>query len=169
MAVLTPTYAAWATITCGLAATPLASSATFVLGRESTEVDNSSNKFIDARIAGKVTVGTTPTANTQILIYGLTRLDNIPTYPDVFDGTDSDETLTSAGVGTGLLMGPFVINVDAATSNVGYPFDFLWSDWFSKTLPEFWSLFVTHNTVAALNSTAGNHVFKYQGIKFDIS
>jgi hypothetical protein len=34
-------------------------------------------------------------------------------------------------------------------------------------MPRFWGLFISHNTGAALNSTAGNHVLQYVGIKFD--
>lgn len=167
MATLTTNFGSFVAITFGIEALP--TSATFVAGRESGEVDNSSNKFVDALIAGKVTVGTTPTINTQILIYGLSRLDNTPTYPDVMDGTDSAETLTSLGVGQGFLKGPYIITVDATTSNREYPFKFLASQLFGKVLPDFWSLFVAHNTGVNLNSTAGNHVFKYQGIKYDMT
>src|SRR4249920_2205431 len=128
MGLVTSVYGSWTTITCSPAS--LASSATFIAGRQSTEVDNSTNKYIDARIAGKITVGTTPTTATLIRIYGVTRLDNTPTYPDAFGATDVARNILSVGVGVGYLMGPFSLSVDSTTSDRPYPFDFLWSDWF---------------------------------------
>lgn len=166
MATITTNYATWATITASLAS--LASSSTFIAGVESTVIDNSSNKYVDAMVAGYITTGTTPTVG-QIRIYGLSRLDNTPTYPDVFDGTDSAETLTSAGLGVAFLSGPKIIVMDSTTSNIDYPFIFPASALFGPVLPEFWSLFIAHNTVAALNSTGGNHVIKYQGITYTVA
>src|SRR5262245_54425580 len=85
--------------------TSLATSSTLVAGRESTEVDNSSNKYLDAGISGRVTVGTTPTAATRIEIWIFPKMSD-SAYPDVFDGTDSAETLTSraAAVAAGRLL-----------------------------------------------------------------
>jgi hypothetical protein len=36
-------------------------------------------------------------------------------------------------------------------------------------MPSRWALFVTHNTGVNLNSTAGNHFFKFIGVKFDVA
>jgi hypothetical protein len=171
MATVTPSYAAEATLTIGLATTPLASSSTFVGGRESTEVDNSANKYDDALLSGQITVGTTPTINTQILVYAFSRAStDTPTYPDVMDGTDSDETLTSFGVGQGFLKLLAVLNVDSTTSNRAYAFGPVSvAQAFGGVLPKFWSVFVAHNTGVALNSTAGNHFLKYVGVKYDVA
>ena len=46
-----------------------ATSSTFIAGRESSEVDNSSALNVDVLVQGKIRVGTTPTANTQIRVY----------------------------------------------------------------------------------------------------
>lgn len=171
MATVTPSYSAEATITCGVATTPLASSSTFVGGRESTEIDNSTNKYDDVFLSGQVTVGTTPTTNTQIIVYVFSRTSqDTPTYPDVMDGTDSDETLTSAGVGQGFLKQAAVMNVDSTTSNRAYAFGPVsLAPLFGGNMPKFWSIFVSHNTGVALNSTAGNHFFKYVGVKYDVA
>lgn len=168
MADVTTTYAASATITCGVAS--LASSSTFVAGRESSVVDNTTNKYVDALLSGKVRVGTSPTANTQILVYVFAPINDTPTYPDVMDGTDSDETLTAVGVGQGFLKLAAVINVDATTSDRDYAFGPVSvAQLFGGVMPPKWSLFVTHNTGAALNATAGNHTFSYQGVKFSVA
>lgn len=172
MATITPSYASKATITCGVHSTPLASSATFVIGRESTEIDNSTNKYDDALVEGKVTVGTTPTANTeiQIWVYASFHTAMATNLVDVLDGVDSDETITSAGVrGSAMQLGSR-LDVDTATSNRTYwiaPFSV--AELFGGVMPKFWGLFVTHNTGVALHSTAGNHEFSFTGIKYDIA
>ncbi len=167
MATATMNYAASATITITLAS--LATSATFVAGRESTVIDNTSNKYLDARVGGVITVGTTPTINTQILVYVFAPISSTPTYPDVMDGTDSDETLTSVGVGRGFLRLAAILDVDATTSDRAYAFTFSVAQLFGGVMPSRWSVFVTHNTGVNLNSTGGNHVLSYEGVKIDIA
>jgi len=168
MATTTINYSSATTITIGLHSTPLASSSTWVLGRESNEIDNTTNKYDDALVQGKTTVGTSPTASTLILVYVWgSDTSAATTNIDVIDGVDSDETITSVGVRDGFMRLGAAINVDATTSNRTYyvgPFSV--ADLFGQ-MPKYWGLFVTHNTVAALNSTAGNHAFTYTGIKFD--
>lgn len=168
MAVLTTTYSSNTTITLDLGATPLASSATFISGRESTEIDNTSNQYLDAIVQGFVTVGTTPTVGSvNIYVWGAdTSLGT--TAIDVLDGTDSDETLTNTGVLNSALRFARGIAVLEATSDVTYnvaPFSVARVLDLS-TLPKFWGLFVAHDTVAALNTTSSNHVFSYNGIKY---
>lgn len=169
MATVTVNYSSNTTITCSVAS--LASSSTFVAGRESTQIDNTTNKYVDALVSGKVAVGTTPTANTQICVYVWGAETSLATTAiDVLDGTDSDETLTNTGVRDSALRLGAVITVPAATSNVGYDFaPFSVAALFGGHMPKFWGLFVAHNTVAALNSTAGNHVFEFVGVKYDVA
>lgn len=170
MAEVKAKYAASATITCGVHSTPLASSSTFVAGRESTVIDNTTNLYDDALLSGQVTVGTTPTANTLILVYVFAILDDTPTYPDVMDGTDSDETLTSVGVGQGFLKLAAAMNCDSTTSNRAYAFGPVSvASLFGGIMPNKWSIFVTHNTGVALNSTSGNHFFKYTGVTYTVA
>lgn len=166
MATTTISYSSATTITFGVAST--ATSSTWVAGRESNEVDNTTNKYDDALVQGKVTVGTTPTANTLILLYVWgSDTSAATTAIDVIDGVDSTETLTSAGVRDGFLRLAASINVDATTSDRAYfigPFSV--ADLFGQ-MPKYWGLFLTHNTGVNLNATAGNHAFTYTGIKFD--
>lgn len=155
MADIKPAYAASSNLTITLAS--LATSSTFLAGQESTAVNNTSNLYRDYRLSGKVTVGTTPTINTEIRIYVVGIMDD-STWPDVFDGTDSAETITSAGVGSGFLKLAAVCQVDATTSNRTYFFDAgSVAQLFNYTLPKQFVVFVAHNTGVNLNSTAGNH------------
>jgi hypothetical protein len=144
----------------------LATSSTWVAGRESTAVDNTTNKYLDYELSGKITVGTSPTANTEIRIYVYSEIDETPTYPDVFDGTDSDETVTgsSQGLRDGMLQLAKTILVDSTTSDRTYPFGKISiASLFGGVVPDHFGVFVTHNTGVNLNSTGGNHFIKVKG------
>jgi hypothetical protein len=169
MATTTINYSSNTTITISPAST--ASSGTFVAGRESNEIDNTTNKYVDALVQGKVTVGTTPTANTTIAIYVWGADTSLATTPiDVLDGTDSAETLTNTGVLNSALRLGATITVLATTSDVGYNFaPFSVASRFGGVMPKYWGLFLTHNTGVNLNSTSGNHVFSFNGIKYDVA
>lgn len=148
-------YGTTANLTITLAS--LATSSTWLAGREATLVDNTSDLYLDFHLAGKVTVGTTPTSGTEIRVYVVSLMDD-STWPDVFDGTDSAETVTSAGVGSGFLKLAAVMLVDATTSDRAYYFDAgSVRGLFNGVLPKKWTVFVAHNTGVNLNATGGNH------------
>lgn len=138
----------------------LATSSTWLAGYEWFIIDNGTQKALDYLVQGNVMVGTTPTASTQIRIYVIGSFDG-STWPDVFDGTPSAETITSSGVGSGFLILGSVMNVDANTSNLAYPFKFSLASLFGGTVPKKTAIFVTHNTGVNLNSTAGNQTYIY--------
>jgi hypothetical protein len=169
MATQTISYSGNNTITISLAS--IATSATLVAGAESSEIDNSTNKYVDALVSGVIRVGTTPTANTNILVYVWASDISLGTTPiDVLDGTDSVETLTSAGVRNGALALAAVLDVDSNTSNRDYWVrSFSVAQLFGGIMPKFWGLFVTHNTGVNLNATGGQHIFHYIGIKYDVA
>lgn len=164
-------YAASATITCSLAS--LASSTSFVAGQESGVIDNTANLYDDVLLSGKIKVGGSAnniSANTNILVFVFAILDDAPTYPDVMDGTDSAETLTSVGVGAGFLKLACAIMVDTTTSDRDYPFGPVSvAQLFGGIMPPKWGVFVTHNTGQALNATGGNHFLKYTGITYTVA
>lgn len=168
MATVNIAYAASATIT--VAPENVASSSTFVAGVESAVIDNTSNKYVDALLAGTWTCGTTPTVNTNVLIYVGAIRDDAPFYGDVFDGTSSAETITSVGVGLGFLKQAGQLVVDATTSNRAYDFGPVSvASLFGGIMPNKWFLFITHNTGVNSNSTSGNHVWKYTGITYTVA
>lgn len=161
-------YDASSALTISLAS--LATSATWVAGRESTLISNTTNLYLDYLLAGQITVGTTPTSATQIRIYTVASLDDTPTWPDVFDGTDSTETITSIGVRDGFAKIASVINVDSTTSNRSYYFGPISvATLYGGSLPKNWTIFVTHNTGVNLNATAGNHVISITPVYATIS
>ena len=167
MATTTVNYAANATITIDLA--NLGSSATFVAGRESTQIDNTTNKYIDALVSGKISVGTSPTANTTIAVYVWGADTSLATTAiDVLDGTDSAETLTNTGILNALKLGA-AISVPATTSDVQYEvLPFSVASLFGGVMPKFWGLYVAHNTGVNLRNTAVNtNSLEFVGIKYD--
>jgi hypothetical protein len=142
----------------------LATSSTFLGGYESDVVDNTTNKYLDYSLEGKITVGTTPTINTEVRIYVVASFDGT-TWPDVFDGTTSAETVTSAGVRDGFAKLAISLNVDATTSDRPYPFSIgSVASLFGGVCPAKFVLFTTHNTGVNLNSTGGNHTCNYRGV-----
>lgn len=148
-------YAASSAVTISPAS--LASSSTFLAGVESDAIDNSSNLYLDYLLAGKITVGTSPAASTEIRVYVVAMQDD-STWPDVFDGTSSAETVTSAGVGAGFLKLAAIMPVDATTSDRAYYFGPVSvASLFGGVCPRKFVVFVTQNTGANLNATGGNH------------
>lgn len=169
MATSTVNYSANTSITMDLA--NLGSSSTFVAGRESNQIDNTTNKYMDAVVSGFASVGTTPTANTTIAVYVWGADTSLATTPiDVLDGTDSAETLTNVGILGALRLGR-TISVPAATSDVQYPvLPFSVAALFGGVMPKFWGLYVAHNTGVNLRNTSVNtNSFEFVGITYDIA
>lgn len=163
---LKPTYVASAAYTCTLAS--LATSATWVAGRETTAVSNisagNSGIMLGMLIAGVITVGTTPTTNTTIEVWAYGSYNDTPSYPDAITGTDGARTLNSVGIKQSGLRLIAAIAVDSNTSNRPYPFGPISSEaiW-GALLPRQHGLWITHNTGVNLNATGGNHVLSYTG------
>jgi hypothetical protein len=148
-------YAASAAYTITL--TGLASDTTLLAGRESTALSNTANLYLDELVAGLITTGTTPTTARQIEVSAVGALNDTPLYPDVFDGTDSAETIASAGIKNAICV--VVANIATiATSDLAYPFMPVGlRQLFGDGLPPAHVIFVTHSTAVNLNATAANH------------
>lgn len=154
-------------ITIALAS--LASSSSLLAGREGTAVVNTTNLDLDHLIGGFITVGTVPTVNTRIEVWvaaPITIASGTPTWPDVLDGTDSAETITSDGVKFGSLLLLASLTVDSTTSDRAYPMaPTSVAERFGGWLPPAYTVFVTHNTGVNLHATAGNHLLHYHRIQ----
>lgn len=153
-------YGSKTTITAALAS--LASDTSLLAGIESSVIDNTTDGFVDILISGKIKTGTSPTASKQIEVYAI-GWDGAG-WPDVFDGTTSAETITSSDIKNAICRLVAILSTNN-TSDRDYPFTgrSLRSA-FGEALPSKVVLFVTHNTGAALNSTAGNHELSYVGV-----
>jgi hypothetical protein len=160
-------YPATSSVALTLGLGSLASDTNLLAGRESTAVDNTTNVDLDHLVSGTIMTGTSPTVSTTIEVWAYASYktaSGTPTYPDVLDGTDSAETITSANVKYSMLRLVAAITVDATTSRAYYFAPVSIAQLFGA-MPKFWGIFVTHNTAVALHATAGNHVIEYERIQ----
>lgn len=161
MADLKLSYPAASDLTITLAS--LASDTNLLTGRESATIDNSTNLYLDILISGKVTAGTSPTAARSIEVWAVGSWDGT-NWPDVFDGTESAETITSADIKASVTR-YLAAMATANTSDRTYHFGPVsLASAFGGTLPPKVVLFITHSTGVALNSTAGNHQIRLQPV-----
>lgn len=166
MATVTTNYAAAASLT--LTVTSLADGGY----RESTAVDNSTNKYVDALVGGKIQIGA-PSADGTIAIYAYGSYDGTE-YTAGVTGTDGTITWGTTG-STGLdgylnlpLLG--VVSVDATDDND----DCRWGPFsvaqaFGGVLPTKWGVIVKNSTGASLHATGTNNECQFMGIKFDVA
>ncbi len=130
-------------------------------GRESTVIDNSSNKFLDALVAGRIkTINSGSIASPScVFIWVYATADGGTTYTDT--ATGSDAAMTANSPNQLRLLG--VINCAAInTTYKGGP----WSvaACFGGRLPEKWGIFVQNDSGTSLSATEGDHDFWYQGV-----
>lgn len=172
MATTTVNYSSNTVITMDLANLATSSPAnSFITGRESTEVNNTSTKYMDCTVSGVVSVGTTPTANTVIAIYVYGADTSLATTAlNDLTGSDGTASLTNTGILNALRLGATVA-VPATTSDVQYivlPFSV--ASLFGGVMPKYWGLYVAHNTGQNLRNNAVNtNSFDFVGIKYDVA
>ena len=145
-------------ITCTLAS--LASSAS--AGRESTGVDNRTNKYLDALVRVSIKTqnsGTISTTDPWVYVFAYGTTDDGTTYPDNVTGTDAAITLNT------ISQLPIIGAIHVAAINTTYhggP----WSvaSAFGGVLPAFWGIVVKNSCGTALSATEGDHIKQYQGV-----
>jgi hypothetical protein len=145
-------YAASSNLTVSSGLESLATSSSHITGWESAEIDNSTNKYLDYLVSAKFTVGAA-TAGT-IRMHIVPKLDD-STWPGGFDGTGSAETTPlddENGTAAGAMVAK-VIGVDATSGQVYYAAPFSVAALFGGICPEKFTIFITHNTVAAFASS----------------
>lgn len=167
MAVSTITYSADTAITFDISS--LATSSTFVAGRESTQVDNTTNKYIDALVTCDGITGhasTAPTVGQSVRLYLWGSDVSLATTPiDTLDGTDSAETLGHVAVLDSLkpVAAPAVTVATAALVYYIQPFSV--AQFFGGVMPKFWGLYLAHNHTGAL-AAAQSGIWSYSGITY---
>jgi len=153
-------YVASGSLTITLAS--LATSSTLVAGAESDAIDNSTNKYLDYLISGKITTGTSPAAG-RIEVWIVAELEDA-SWPDVFDGTGSAETWTTADIKAAGGQLAATIITDTTSNQTYYVGKFSVAALFGGSCPRKFVVFVTQNTTVNLHATAGNHALYSQGI-----
>ena len=167
MTVLTQTYSSNTAITFDLSS--LGTSSTFVAGRESTEIDNTSTNYVDCIVNVDGITGhasTAPTVGQYIGLWVWGADTSLATTPiDVLDGTDSAETLGHVSVLNSLRFAA-APSVTVATAALKYwimPFSV--AALFGGIMPKFWGLYVAHNHTGALG-TSNSGLFSFNGITY---
>ena len=151
-------YAAAATVT--LTSSGLASTAGLLAGRQSDAVDNSSNKYIDALVGGKLVTTATTTTNTQIQIWAFASYDGT-TFSASAGTTDANFT---PDAGAKNLMRLLTIIPNITTTAVTYAWGpFSVAQAFGGVLPIKWGIYIVQNTGTAL--AAGGEL-KYTGVNY---
>jgi hypothetical protein len=170
MATATVSYSSNTAITFDVSS--LGTSSTFVAGRESSEIDNTTNKYMDAVVTCDGITGHASTAPTVGQYIGLwvwgadTSLGT--TAIDVLDGTDSAETLGHVSVLNSLRFaaGPAVTVATAGLKYYIMPFSV--ASLFGGVMPKFWGLYLAHNHTGALAASQSG-IWSYIGIKYDVA
>lgn len=168
MPILTQTSSANTAITLDLS--NLATSTTFLGGRESTQIDNSTTNYVDCIVSVLGIVGHATTAPVvgqaiNIYVWGSDRSIAV-TAIDALDGLDSAETLTHAGVLNSLRLATNPLTVTVATAALThYTSPFGIAQLFGGVMPKFWGLYVSHSHAGALGA-ANSGKFSFAGITY---
>lgn len=134
----------------------LSSDTSLLAGRQSAEVSNTTNLYLDYLLAGKITTGTSPGTAKQIEVW-VVALAEDSTYPDGFSTADASRTPTSRDILAAYGRCVAVMQTDT-TSNRTYWFGPVSvANAFGGAMPKKFVVFVVQNTTVALNSTSGNH------------
>lgn len=159
------TYASQADEATLTALNSLASSSTWLAGWEGTAFDNTSTKYDDVRVTAQITAGTTLTAG-ELRLYLVGPLDD-DSWPDVFDGTASAETVTVAAIRDHICkLGAMCATT--ATNSVVYYLDCpSAAAVFGGNLPKKFVVFITHSMVGAL-AASGNQL-TYVGSYYNVA
>ena len=137
----------------------LASSAT--AGRESTVVDNTTNKFIDALVYVQCKLQTgTPANDKAIYVYAYGSEDGT-NYTD--NATGSDAALTQRVPTNLILIGRIECPDSGALTYKGV---FSVAQAFGGFLPRKWGVVVRNYTGVTLSATGGDHAVTYTGIYY---
>lgn len=135
----------------------LAASSTHVAGWESGAIDNSTNLYLDYIINATITVESAGLAVGEIRMYLVAELDD-STWPDVFDGTESTETITDTEIRDAICRLAASTATDTTASRV-YPLMCpSVASVFGGTVPRKFVIFITQSTTTTLE-TSGQAVF----------
>lgn len=148
----------------------LPSSQTWVAGWESNELDNTTNLYNDYLISGLVK---TAAANNQagtVQVYIIAKIADA-TWPGVFDGTESTETISLAEQRNAVcrLAASFAVTNAASTEYAFGPFSV--AALFGGVCPAKFVVFITGNatTTTTAQFAADTNIVTYKGIYYNVA
>lgn len=134
----------------------LPTSSTWVAGWESGAIDNTSNLYLDYRVTAKITVAAASLSAGEIRLYLVGMLDD-STWPDVFDGTESTETVTDTEMRDAICRLGAQTETDTTNSDVYYLDCPSVAAVFNGNMPAKFVIFLTHSTGQNL-AASGNQI-----------
>ena len=164
--ILTTTYSSNTAITFDISS--LGTSATFVAGRESTEIDNATtNKYIDCLVNVDGITGHASTAPVVGQYIGLWvwGSDTSTDAPDTLVGADAARTLGHVSVLNSLKFAGAAYVTVATAALVYYIQPFSVAALFGGIMPKFWGLYLAHNHAGSL-AAAQTALFSFNGITY---
>lgn len=141
----------------------LASSATWLAGWESGAIDNSSNLYIDYIINAKIQVESAGLSAGEIRMYLVAEMDD-STWPDVFDGTESTETVTDTEQRDSICRLAAVSLTDTGASEFYYLMCPSVAAVFNGTVPRKFVVFITQSTGTTLENTGSPNLVFVKGV-----
>lgn len=134
----------------------LAASSTHVAGWESPTIDNSTNLYLDYSIDAKITVESASVTAGEIRLHLIRMLDD-STWPDVFDGTQSAETVTDTEIRDAICLLAAATANDTTASRAYYLTVPSAAAIFGGNIPHKFAVFITQSTGTTLE-TSGNQI-----------
>jgi hypothetical protein len=135
----------------------IASSATWVAGWESGAIDNSSNLYLDYIINAAIVAASSGLTAGEIRMYLVAELDD-SSWPDVFDGTESTETISDTQTRDAICRLAAMTVTDTTNSQTWYLMCPSVAQVFGGTVPRKFVVFITQSTGQNL-AAAGNAVY----------
>jgi hypothetical protein len=141
----------------------LGTDVTHLSGWESGAIDNSSTLYLDYIVNAKIQVAASGLSAGEIRLYLVAELEDA-TWPDVFDGTQSAETVTSLEIRDAVCR----IGAVTATTTTASRVYFLQcpsvANLFGGTVPRKFVVFITQATGAVLETTGDPNQVYVKGV-----
>ena len=145
----------------------IATSATWVAGWESGAIDNTTDLYADYLVTAKIALGNAATAG-EIRVY-IVGMNDDAEWPDVFDGTESVETITTTTIRDGICkLGAAVpTRADPGTDDVYWLGPFSVASLFGGVCPHKFVVFITHST--GVNLAASGNEVNIKGVYYTVA
>ena len=141
----------------------LASSSTHLGGWESAAIDNSTNLYLDYLISGTIVVESAGLSAGQIRVHIVGEKEDA-SWPDVFDGTESAETVTDTEIRDAICRLGALLETDTTASRTYHFGPFSVAALFGGICPRKFVVFLTQSTGTTLEATGTPNKVYQKGV-----
>lgn len=146
----------------------LASDANLLVGRGSASIARGANQ-VDARVAGKITLGTSPTAATVVELWAYGDENGSAVYPDAITGTDAGNTMTTRNLVATSLALIVAFNTPATSNQTQWVRPTGLAALLGDSIPANYGVWAVHNTGVALHATGSNHAIYQTPVYYTVA